>query len=161
MDNLRKYEDVYFLLATKCTRAVFYLLIALFVASSASAREHSQNAPTKPQQETCMVSGMVVKFAGSEPLKSANVRLINVEDGARADAATTDGAGRFAVKNVERGRYRLRVTRNGFVTEECGQKTPNDTGSILTLTPGQQVKELIFRLILWSVITGHIRDEDS
>ncbi len=132
MDDLRKYEDVYFLPAIKCTRTVFYLLIALFVASSASARRHSQSAPTKPQQETCIVSGMVVKLAGSEPLKSANVRLINVADGARAYAATTDGAGRFALKNVERGRYRLRVTSNGFVTEEYGQKTPNDPGSILT-----------------------------
>jgi hypothetical protein len=104
---------------------------------------------------------MVVKLDGSAPLKSARVELRSVEDQTHAYAATTDADGRFTLKNVERGRYRLSVTRNGFVEQEYGQKTPNDPGSILTLAPGQEVKDLLFRLIPWSVIAGRIRDEDG
>jgi hypothetical protein len=104
---------------------------------------------------------MVVKLAGSVPLKSAIVRLNSVEDRTHAYAATTDADGRFTLKNVAPGRYRLSVSRNGFVDQEYGQKTPNDPGSILTLAPGQEMKDLLFRLIPWSVIAGRIRNEDG
>jgi hypothetical protein len=104
---------------------------------------------------------MVVKLDGSAPLKSARVELGNAEDYSHAYAATTDEGGRFALKGVGPGRYRLSVSRNGFVNQEYGQKTPNDPGSILTLAPGQQVKDLLFRLIPWSVIAGRIRNEDG
>ena len=161
MDILLKSADANFFRTTACTKTVLRALISLLIASSASARGHLQSATAKLQQDTCIVSGMVVKLAGSAPLKSASVRLISIEDRARAYSATTDGGGRFALKNVERGRYRLRVRRNGFVTQEYGQKTPDDPGSILTLAPGQEVKDLMFRLIPWSVIAGRIRDEDG
>jgi carboxypeptidase family protein len=161
MEKIHKCQHTGVLRATKGVRTVFYLMITFLIAASASAWGRWQNTPGKPKQETCIVSGTVVKLAGSAPIKSAKVRLHSVEDQARAYAATTDGGGRFELKHVERGRYRLSVTRNGFVTEEYGQKTPNDPGSILTLAPGQQVKDLLFRLIPWSVITGRILDEDG
>lgn len=142
-------------------KTVFHVVIAFLIASSASGQGRSQDSANKPKQETCTVSGMVVKLAGSAPLKSARVELRNVEDGSHAYAATTDAGGRFTLKNVERGRYRLTVRRNGFVDQEYGQKTPNDPGSILTLAPGQQVNELLFRLIPWAVIAGRIRNEDG
>jgi hypothetical protein len=142
-------------------KTLFHVVLAFFIASSASGQGRSQDSGNKPKQETCIVSGMVVKLAGSVPLKSAIVRLNSVEDRTHAYAATTDADGRFTLKNVAPGRYRLSVSRNGFVDQEYGQKTPNDPGSILTLAPGQEMKDLLFRLIPWSVIAGRIRNEDG
>jgi hypothetical protein len=135
--------------------------ITVLLASFASAQGSPQDSAKKPKQETCTVSGMVVKLDGSAPLKSARVELRNAEDYSRAYAATTDAGGRFTLKNVERGRYQLTVSRNGFVDQEYGQKTPNDPGSILTLAPRQQINDLLFRLIPWAIIAGRIRNEDG
>jgi Carboxypeptidase regulatory-like domain len=161
MYDLRTSEVAYSSRKTTGMKTFFHVVLAFFIASSASGQGRSQDSANKPKQETCIVSGMVVKLAGSAPLKSAKVVLTGVEDRTHAYAATTDTGGRFTLKSVERGRYRLTVSRNGFVDQEYGQKTPNDPGSILTLVPGQQVNDLLFRLIPWAVIAGRILNEDG
>jgi hypothetical protein len=161
MYDLRTSEVAYSSRATTGMKTLFHVVLAFFIASSASGQGRSQDSANKPKQETCIVSGMVVKLAGSAPLKSARAELSSVEDRTHAYAATTDAGGRFTLRNVERGRYRLTVSRNGFVDQEYGQKTPNDPGSILTLAPGQQVNDLLFRLIPWAVIAGRILNEDG
>jgi hypothetical protein len=104
---------------------------------------------------------MVVKLAGSEPLRSATVELQSVEDRTHSVSVATDAGGRFQIKGIDPGRYRLKVTRNGFVIQEYGQKTPSDPGSDLRLSAGQDLKDLLFRLIPWSVIAGRILNEDG
>jgi hypothetical protein len=104
---------------------------------------------------------MVVKIAGSEPLKSATVELRSLEDRSHTVSVATDAGGRFQIKGIDPGRYHLKVIRNGFVTQEYGQKTPSDPGSDLRLSAGQDLKDLLFRLIPWSVIAGRILNEDG
>lgn len=110
---------------------------------------------------SCSVAGMVVKLAGSEPLKSATVRLESVEDHTRTFSSSTDAGGRFEIKGIEAGRYRLRVIRDGFVTAEYGQRTFQDPGRVLTLAAGQNPKDLLFRLVPSAVISGTIQNEDG
>jgi len=104
---------------------------------------------------------MVVKLAGSEPLRSATVELQILEDRTHTVSVATDAGGRFQIKGIDPGRYRLKVIRNGFVTQEYGQKTPSDPGSDLRLSTGQNLKDLLFRLIPWSVIAGRILNVDG
>src|SRR5258708_12382607 len=81
---------------------------------------------------------MGVKLAGSEPIKSAMVRLRKADDQNQGYVAITDGGGHFELKQVEAGRYRLEVSRSGFVTQQFGPKTPDDPGALLTLSPGEK-----------------------
>jgi len=133
-------------------------LLALPAAAQSPQRSSSLS---RPQQQLCSLSGMVVKLAGSEPLRSATVELQSLEDRTHKVSVTTDAGGRFQIKGIDPGRYRLKVTRNGFVTQEYGQKTPSDPGSDLRLSTGQDLKDLLFRLIPWSVISGRILNEDG
>lgn len=55
----------------------------------------------------------------------------------------------------------MEVSRTGFVTQEFGQKTPNDPGALLTLSAGEEVRDRLFRLIPSAVIAGKIMDEDG
>lgn len=110
---------------------------------------------------SCTVAGTVVKFAGSEPLKSATVRLENVEDHTRTFSSSTDAGGRFEIKGIPAGRYRMRAIRDGYVTAEYGQRTYSDPGRIITFTPGQNLKDLLFRLVPSAVISGRIQNEDG
>ena len=141
---------------------LFILPFSLIVAAMASAQTAPGNPPlTKPKTDECTVSGMVVKLAGSEPLKTAAVRLQSLQDLAHTISVVTDVSGRFELKGIEPGRYRLKVSHTGFVTQEYGQKTPNDPGAEIRLAPGQSLRDLLFRLLPWGVIAGRILDEDG
>jgi Carboxypeptidase regulatory-like domain len=116
---------------------------------------------TKEKQETCRVSGMVVRLADGIPLKGATVRLENGEDHEHTIATKTSGDGRFELRNVPSGRYKLVVSRSGYVETEYGQKKPSDPGAAFTLSPGQSKTDLIFKLIPAAVIAGRVFNEDG
>jgi protocatechuate 3,4-dioxygenase beta subunit len=136
---------------------VLVLPLALLLAISAYAQKNSK----PPKEETCSVSGIVIKMADSAPLRKAHVSLISVEDTTRTVAAVTNADGRFALKSIEPGPYRLYVSRVGFVSEGYGQRTPDAPGAVLTLHAGQELKDLQFRLIPAGVISGKIYDDDG
>ena len=115
----------------------------------------------KEKEETCRISGMVVKLADGTPLKGATVFLRNDEDREHNIATKTTADGRFALKNVPPARYKLGVSRNGYVSAEYGQQKPSDPGAMLTLSAGQVRNELMFRLIPSAVIAGRVFNEDG
>jgi len=115
----------------------------------------------KEKEATCRISGIVVKLADGAPLKGATVRLENGEDREHTIATKTPANGRFELKNVPAGRYKLIVTRNGYVEAKYGQKKPSDPGAAFSLSPGQTKEDLTFKLIPSAVIAGRVFDEDG
>ncbi len=63
------------------------------------------------------VFGIVAERGTSNPIQAAAVRLIPGGD-ATALERLTDAAGRFSIRSVPAGRYRLRVERFGYETVE-------------------------------------------
>jgi hypothetical protein len=102
-----------------------------------------------------------VKLQGSVPLPSSTVRLQSLDDHTHTFSGVTDANGQFEVRGIDPGRYRLHVIRNGYVTQEYGQRTPNDPGAILSLRSGQDLKELLFRMLPSAVISGRIQNENG
>jgi hypothetical protein len=135
---------------------------SLLLASSLAAQAPTPGLPSGAlKEDVCNIAGMVVKLSGSEPLSKASVHLQSTEDRTRAISTVTGAGGRFELRGIDPGRYRLTVSRVGFVTQEYGQKKSEDPGAVLTLRPGQQLKDLLFRLIPSGVISGRILDEDG
>jgi protocatechuate 3,4-dioxygenase beta subunit len=136
------------------------LALLLHLLGSFGVAQTSKTTPT-PKEDQCRITGMVVKLAGSGPLRKTRVSLQSVDDRSRTVAVVTDAGGRFELKGLDPGRYRLRASRLGYVTYEYGQRKPEDPGAVLTLRPGQEMKDLQFRLIPSAVIAGRILDEDG
>jgi protocatechuate 3,4-dioxygenase beta subunit len=133
------------------------LPLAWLLATCTYAQKNSK----PPKEESCSVSGIVMKMADSAPLRKAHVALSSVEDQNRTVSAITNADGRFAMKGIEPGSYRLSVTRLGFVSDEYGRRKPDTPGAVLTLHAGQDLKDLQFRLIPAGVISGKIYDDDG
>ncbi len=112
-------------------------------------------------EETCVVSGLVVRKADGVPLKGATVQLVNGEDREHTIATKTGTDGRFKLRNVPAGQYRLSARKNGYVNYEYGQKKANDPGATFTLKPGQTMQELTFKMGRAGVLSGKILDEDG
>jgi hypothetical protein len=55
----------------------------------------------------------------------------------------------------------LKVSRDGYVEQEFGQKKPTDPGAMFVLRPGQKMSDLIFKLGRAGVITGHVFNADG
>ena len=122
-------------------------------------------APNKSGKQVaalCTVTGRVVTAAEASPLKSARVALVR-EHGVsspRMYAATSDSDGHFTIKDVAPGRYNFFATRPGYV-DQAYQSNGTDGGAVLALHPGQQLTDVLFRLAMAAVISGHVNNEDG
>jgi hypothetical protein len=68
----------------------------------------------------------------------------------------TDGSGRFAFENVPADEYRVTVSQDGYVwsKKESGPE-------MVTLKPGQEIRDLSFRMLKPSAISGRIVDRNG
>jgi len=74
---------------------------------------------------------------------------------------STDSDGKYSMKDVEPGRYRLMVQRAGYARQEYGARGANRQGTTLTLDKGQNLDDLNFRLTPGGVISGRILDDEG
>jgi protocatechuate 3,4-dioxygenase beta subunit len=118
--------------------------------------------PDAHPESSCSVEGRVVSALDGSPLKSAKLTLVPEQDGRRANfhAVTTDRDGRFVFKDIMPGRYHFSAIHTGFVTQSYQAKGVDD-GAVLSLRPGERVRDVLFRMMVSGVITGRITNEDG
>src|ERR1019366_1826096 len=73
--------------------------------------------------------------------------------------ALTGVDGSFRLENIVPGRYRLFVERTGY--QEVDKHRRRTEGRVLTLTAGQEIKDLVVRLQAAAVVEGRVTDEDG
>src|SRR5271154_2621988 len=133
------------------------LLTVLLGTAALSA----QAPPGEATQATrAAIAGVVTKDPGSEPLKKALIELIaeSQTDGGNY-TALTGADGNFRIENIVPGRYRLFVERTGF--QEIDKHRRRTEGRVLTLSAGQELKDLVIRLQAAAVVEGRVTDEDG
>jgi hypothetical protein len=136
----------------------------LWLVMLAAATLSAQNSPSSSAQPSthaqAMITGIVTKDPGSEPVKKALIELIaeSQSDGGNYTALTgTDG--NFRIENIAPGRYRLFVERTGY--QEIDSRHRRSEGRVLTLAAGQELKDLVIRLQPAAVVEGRVTDEDG
>jgi hypothetical protein len=121
---------------------------------------------TKPE-ELSTIEGLVLNAATGKPVGKAALLLLRSDstqasgDWTRSYAASSDSTGKFAIRNIDPGKYRLRASRNGFVTLEYGTRAYKGSGTVLDLDSPRQLREVDVRLTPQGVITGRILDADG
>jgi hypothetical protein len=122
--------------------------------------------PTKPE-DLCSVEGQVVNAVTGEPIRRASILLMRSEPvpgetGPPTSYSTqSNSSGQFAMKDVEPGKYRLTVNRNGYVSFTYGARGPMQPGTTLSLIRQQHMADLALRLTPQAVITGRILDDEG
>lgn len=107
-----------------------------------------------------VVAGTVTKDPGSEPVKKALIELIAESQSEGGNyTALTGSDGSFRIENIAPARYRLFVERTGY--QEIGKDHRRTEGRVLTLSAGQELKDLIIRLQAAAVVQGRVTDEDG
>ena len=106
-----------------------------------------------------VIEGYVVRAKTEPPMPLVNARLeLNTDEGL---VVRTDSSGRFVFSGLRPGRYRLRVTKDGFVRQEYPRSAMGAPGLPIDLAAGQQIRNVVFRLDTAPTISGVIRDQSN
>src|ERR1035437_6989626 len=118
-------------------------------------------------EERSRIEGRVLNAVNGQPIAKATVTLVRItatpgpDDWMRNYLIATDAKGNFAIADVEAGRYRLKVQRNGFLETEYGAHGSQKNGTLLDLEKPQKLEDVELRLTPYGVLTGRIVDADG
>jgi hypothetical protein len=119
-------------------------------------------AAEKPKEEKKgSIEGRVVNGVTGEAVKKATLILAGTNSGARPATTETDDAGSFAFRELDAGKYQLVAQRAGFATQMYGGRGSPLSGTTLSLSAGQALKDLLFKLTPGAVISGKVLDEEG
>jgi hypothetical protein len=143
---------------TMTTRAIaLCVLAALGLPPIAAAQQRTaQRRTQRVDSLTARITGKVMTADTGSPIRGAEVRLSI--DGRFSRLGTTDGEGRFELRDLPAGEYRMTVSRTGFITMQYGQRRPFETSTSITLAEGA-TSEANVALIRGGVIYGRVLDQ--
>lgn len=115
-------------------------------------------AQTTPQG-TGSIHGTVVSVVGNAPVVRASVIVAHV-GGALTDyrAVETDGAGRFAARDLVAGSYRIYAEREGFLRGEHGSRFSGTAGTPVNVADAQVAAPVVISLTPTGAIAGRVMD---
>ena len=109
------------------------LILLLVVAALPAANPALAQGPPIPRDNqppkvgTARIRGHVLAADSGQPLRKAQVRAVATE--IRENRATsTDGEGRFELKDLPAGRYNITASKGSFVSLQYGQLRPFTAG---------------------------------
>ena len=117
--------------------------------------------PPQTTLENCTIQGQIVQQPGAVPIRKAQIELSATGDDASDESGyrtVTDADGRFRIENIKPGSYRLSFGHAGFVDAE---KRHHGSGMLLSLTHGQEIKDLLLHVAPAAVITAKVVDGDG
>jgi hypothetical protein len=123
--------------------------------------------PPSPSPQLASIEGMVVRSDTKEALVNARITLTKIQQNPNTNTriapteVTTDKSGRFLLKDLEAGSYRMFAVRNGFARQDYGQRTLNRPGTTVVLAAGQKMDDVVFSLVPAATVSGRVLDEEG
>ena len=120
-------------------------------------------AQTPVPPKNIHIDGRVVSVTG-EAISRATATLRPVDGGVPVGSIpniATNNEGKFAFDDIPPGRYMLSFQKAGFLTQAYGARGTPNQGTVLNLTAGADLKDLVTKLTPQGVISGKILDQDG
>lgn len=121
----------------------------------------TQRPPRDPRETptgTAVIRGRIVTSDTGTPIRRAQVRAFSGEM-RESRGASTDGQGRFEIRDLPAGRWELSVSKAGFVTLRFGQRRPFEAGRPIELGEGETMAKADMALPRGGAVTGRVVDE--
>jgi hypothetical protein len=99
------------------------------------------------------------------PNSPTGVAIVSASSGALSTLApvipsvTTDRQGRFSLRDVDAGSYRMTVAANGYARQEFGQRVFGAPGTPVNVAAGQTLKDLSIHMTPAGNVNGRITDD--
>ncbi len=136
-------------------------LLFLAISLAAQTRSPASNPGVDNLRSTpAKVEGEVVNSTNGTPVSTVTLTLRSVNS-VQNYVVSSDSKGKFILDDVEPGRYALSAEKRGFVREYYGPQGATSNGTPLTVSEGQVIKGLVFKLTPQGVISGKVTDESG
>src|SRR5437870_2362334 len=126
---------------------LFALAVSMYLATQSPAAP-----PAAQQTAKASIEGMVVRAGSNEPIAGAKISVLPggpltsfTNLGTRS--ATTGKDGKFVLKDLEAGQYRVVAARNGYARQEYGQRAIGRPGIVLNMAAGQSIRNVVISLV--------------
>jgi hypothetical protein len=138
-------------------RSAFTIVAAIVATAAIAAQQPAAPArTTRVDSLTASIEGKVTRTDTGAPVRGAEVRLS--VDGRSSRLATTNAEGRYELRDLAAGEYRVTVSRTGFVSLQFGQRRPFEAASTIRLAEGGRAEANV-ALIRGGVIYGRVLDQ--
>lgn len=134
------------------------LTLDFLLMTSLLGAQRQPGAPPKVDPLSASIHGRITVTETGGPIRRAEVRAMN--DRGITRLATSDAEGRYELRDLPAGQYRLIVSRSGFVTLGFGQGRPAEALTPIDLAEGQRVSANM-SLPRAGAIAGRILDESG
>ena len=134
----------------------------IWIPLFAAVLDAQQPVQPSPKLETCSVEGQLVNAVTGEPVRKAEITVSGIGTArGQSYVTTTTAAGRFAVPDMEPGKYQMRASKRGYSAAAYGARGAGYSGTTLSLDPGQHLSGVVWRISPQAVITGRVLDMDG
>jgi Carboxypeptidase regulatory-like domain/Polysaccharide lyase family 4, domain II len=152
--------------------ALRFVFVFLFCIGNAVAQLQpaSPSTPTsaapasKDPKALASIEGRTLGVDGS-PLRKTTLTLRPSMSGSgempQGFTTTSDAEGKFIFDGIDAGRYTLQGQHPGYSQSTYGAKKGSGAGTMLTVTPGQHMRDVNFSLTLQAVISGKVLDDEG
>lgn len=136
------------------------LLLSIFGLTLLAATEQQSERDTlaRRRPDNASLAGTVIALDTRESVASASV-AIQTESGDRRYGAVTDAQGRFSLKRIRPGQYRVYATKVGYIAVSS-QARPLDQGLLVDIQDDDELK-----VDLWFAkgarLSGQVMDDDG
>lgn len=114
-----------------------------------------------PPPKAARIRGTVLSDLNGVPLRRARVTLLPRATGLDSTTVETDDNGQFDIPTVTPGPYGLQATRDGYLANNSPRASQLRLPRVLRVMPGDDLKDVTFRLQPWAVIDGTVRFFDD
>jgi hypothetical protein len=120
-----------------------------------------------PASSKASIEGVVLRAGTNQPVAEARIMLVtSTQTGPLGPlAVTADSEGRFVLRGIDPGAYRIEIAADGYSHMQYGQRVPTglerpgtDLGTLVTLNAGQSLTGIVVRLTPTGTISGRLRD---
>jgi protocatechuate 3,4-dioxygenase beta subunit len=153
-------------------RVVGFCLVAVAVAAATptEARQQPAAASAEPPANG-LILGRVVDAVSNRPIPDAIVSLsdgqmlmrdlnaVGLPQPPPTRRVVADSEGRFVLRNLPPGPYRLNTSAAGYLSGQYGQLRPQSAAQPFVLAPDQKAGNVTIRLWKASTISGRVVDE--
>jgi hypothetical protein len=116
-----------------------------------------RDVPDSSKKGTAVIRGRITNSEG-RPLRRVQLRLSG-ESIPEGRTASTNGLGKFEIRDLPAGRFNLSASRAGYLPMSFGQTRVGEPGRPIELADGQALDNSDLVLPHTALISGHVLDE--
>jgi carboxypeptidase family protein len=115
-----------------------------------------------PDQKPGSISGHIYRADTGEPIAKAIVMLEPLGENAKnIQFSKTDVSGDYTFPRVEPGKYNVGAEHSGFLSADYDDEGQDGEGKSVVVDSGRTLDKIDLRLMVASVISGSVVDEDN